>query len=207
MKNADSASRSVQKVYAERLAADLAANRSEQEDLTAQIAELRARLERRRKDESWLTGVQTTLSGTTVPSRPRPAPQAGAAPVSEVVPAVKAVPKPRRAKRAKVPAVPAGGTGKKAAATAGAPLHQLIRALMPVGEPRLAREVHVELEEAHPDRRTSVQVVRNTLETMVKRGVVTKGIQKGAAMYTASEPATTAETAGQPVREKAPAAG
>ncbi|UZK52904.1 hypothetical protein NEH16_01150 [Streptomyces drozdowiczii] len=59
---------------------------------------------------------------------------------------------------------------------------------MPLGEPRLVREVHADLTEAHPERGTSVQVVRNTLETLVKRGVVGKGIQKGTAMYTATAP-------------------
>lgn len=210
MKNTDSASQSVQRVYAERLAADLAANRSEQEELTARIAELQARLEQRKKDESWLTGMQTTLSGATAPGRSHAAPKAGAAAVGEEAPAVKAVPKPRPARRAKVPsvsAVSAGRTGKKASAAADAPLRELIRALMPVGEPRLAREVHADLEKAHPERGTSVQVVRNTLETMVKRGAVAKGIQKGAAMYTVSGPATTAQTADRPAREEATAAG
>ncbi|MGW1184222.1 hypothetical protein [Streptomyces drozdowiczii] len=46
---------------------------------------------------------------------------------------------------------------------------------------------------AHPERGTSVQVVRNTLETLVKRGVVGKGLQKGTAMYTATEAAQTDE--------------
>lgn len=65
---------------------------------------------------------------------------------------------------------------------------------MPLGEPRLVREVHAALTKAHPERGTSVQVVRNTLETLVKRGVVGKGTQKGAAMYTATESALTDES-------------
>ncbi|WNI20591.1 hypothetical protein [Streptomyces sp. ITFR-16] len=162
MANADGAVRSVQSVYAERFAADLAANRSEQEEITGRIAELQTRLDRLREDEKWLSGMQGTLPA----------------------PAAKSVPRPRPAKARK----------KTAAPQTPAPLHQLVLALLPAGEPRLVREVHADLEKAHPDRTTSVQVVRNTLETLVKRGAVTKGTQKGSAMYTAPQPA--AEAAG-----------
>ncbi|TXS04454.1 hypothetical protein EAO73_15575 [Streptomyces sp. col6] len=148
MNNTDSASQSVQRVYAERFATDLADNRCEQQELTAQIERLRARLEQLRTDETWLDGMQAALPGATAPPRP-------------------------------------------------------LRALMPLGEPRLVREVHADLTEAHPERGTSVQVVRNTLETLVKRGVIGKGIQKGTAMYTATEAVEPAE----PTGGAAPAAG
>lgn len=157
MANADGAVQSVQSVYAERFAADLAANRSEQGEITARIAESQTRLDRLREDEKWLSGVQGTL--------PAPAP------------AAKSVPRPR----------PAKASNKAGAQETAAPLHQLVLALLPAGEPRLVREVHADLEKAHPDRKTSVQVVRNTLETLVKRGAITKGTQKGSAMYTAPE--------------------
>ncbi|MYS33233.1 hypothetical protein K388_04030 [Streptomyces sp. KhCrAH-43] len=185
----DNASQSVQRVYAERFATDLADNRAEQQELTAQIERLRSRLEQLRTDETWLAGMQSALPGTTAPPRPRRASRAGSGDT-----ATKAVPSPRPAGRAKAkPAAARAGGRKAASTTAAAPLHQLIRALMPLGEPRLVREVHAELAKAHPERGTSVQVVRNTLETLVKRGVVGKGLQKGTAMYTATEPAQADE--------------
>ena len=194
MNDTDTASQSVQRVYAERFATDLADNRAEQKEITAQIERLRARLEQLRTDESWLTGMQSGLPGATAPPRPRRTPRADEAQADDGAPAAKPVPSPRAAGRAKAKPARTRPTGRKAAGTAGAPLHQLIRALMPLGEPRLAREVHADLTKAHPERGTSVQVVRNTLETLVKRGVVGKGMQKGAAMYTATEPAQTDES-------------
>ncbi|MGW1124577.1 hypothetical protein [Streptomyces sp. NPDC002526] len=188
MNNADSASQSVQTMYAERFATDLIDNRAEQKELSAQIERLRARLERLRADETWLAGMQAALPGETAPPRPRRAPRTGEKPAEGEAPAGTPVPGPRPAGRAKARPSRARTSGKEAAAAATAPLHQLIRALMPLGEPRLVREVHADLTEAHPERGTSVQVVRNTLETLVKRGVVGKGIQKGTAMYTATEP-------------------
>ncbi|NED11487.1 hypothetical protein [Streptomyces sp. SID9124] len=189
----DNASQSVQRVYAERFATDLADNRAEQKELTAQIERLRSRLEQLRTDETWLTGMQSALPGATAPPRPRRAPQTDAGQTDEARAgdgdtAAKAVPSPRLAGRAKAKPAGARTAGRKAGTTAAAPLHQLIRALMPVGEPRLVREVHADLTKKHPERGTSVQVVRNTLETLVKRGVLGKGMQKGAAMYTATEP-------------------
>ncbi|MFB8088307.1 hypothetical protein [Streptomyces sp. NPDC055992] len=208
MNNTDSASQSVQRVYAERFATDLADNRCEQQELTAQIERLRARLEQLRTDETWLDGMQAALPGATAPPRPRRAPRAagtpaGEAPVEEAAPVGKPVPSPRPAGRAKAKPTRSRPAGRKASITAAAPLHQLIRALMPLGEPRLVREVHADLTEAHPERGTSVQVVRNTLETLVKRGVIGKGIQKGTAMYTATEAVEPAE----PTGGAAPAAG
>ncbi|NEC63249.1 hypothetical protein [Streptomyces sp. SID9727] len=191
MNNADSASQSVQTMYAERFATDLTDNRAEQEELTAQIERLRARLEQLRADEAWLTGMQAALPGETAPPRPRRAPRTGKKPAEDDTPAGTPVPAPRPAGRAKARPPRARAGGKKAAAAAGAPLHQLIRVLMPLGEPRLVREVHADLTKAHPERGTSVQVVRNTLETLVRRGVVGKGIQKGTALYTATAPAAS----------------
>ncbi|MEU3225228.1 hypothetical protein ABZ695_19000 [Streptomyces sp. NPDC006976] len=229
MDNADSEPQSVQRVYAERFAADLAANRSEQGELTAHIAELQARVGQLKEDESWLAGMRAGLPGEAASPRPSLTAEAGTAAVGEDAPATGAVPQPRPAKGSQTTAARPGPAGKASAATkgsrrkaprkaaekkgaaagaagtSGAPLHQLIHALMPAGEPQLAREVHVALEKAHPDRKTSVQVVRNTLETLVKKGLIGKRIQKGAAMYTAAVPAGTAPTAGQRARAGAAA--
>ncbi|WP_250403515.1 hypothetical protein [Streptomyces cellostaticus] len=53
------------------------------------------------------------------------------------------------------------------------------------GEPRLAREVHDALAKEHPDRATSVQSVRNTLEKLVRSSAAVRTDQQGSVMYTA----------------------
>lgn len=232
MKNAESASESVQRVYAERFATDLADNRTEQKELTAQIERLRARLEQLRTDETWLDGMQAALPGAAAPpGQRRAARTAGkaagagrrtagdtrsdtdaragtgsrttdATPAGDgtragdgTTPAATPVPKPRPAARAKARPARSRTSGTKTTAAA-TPLHQLIRSLMPPGEPRMVREVHADLAKAHPERGTSVQVVRNTLETLVKRGAVDKGLQQGAAMYTVPAPAASGDSDG-----------
>ncbi|MEU8678803.1 hypothetical protein [Streptomyces sp. NPDC048560] len=225
--------KSVQSTYAERFAADLVANRSEQGEVTAQIAQLQTRLEQLKKDEGWLAGMQGTLPTAAPTPQAVPAEAVDTAPVAEATAETKAVPQPRSAKGTrtksaqpkaaqarstqtkaapKKPAAAAKSTARKTAKKASeestvaakvseeaapkvaeAPLHQLLREFLPAGEPRLVREVHADLEKAHPDRKTSAQVVRNSLETLVKRGVISKEIQKGSAMYTAPKPTADAE--------------
>lgn len=218
--------KSVQSAYAERFAADLVANRSEQGEITAQIAQLQTRLEQLKKDEGWLAGIQETLPNTAPAARSTPAETSEAAQPAAAEPDTKAVPKPRsakgtRTKTARPKAAEPKAAAKKPAAvkstarkpvkkasggdtvaesvaeaaapkTAEAPLHQLLREFLPAGEPRLVREVHADLEKVYPERKTSAQVVRNSLETLVKRGVISKEIQKGSAMYTAPKPAEAA---------------
>ncbi|QNE78927.1 hypothetical protein F0344_33935 [Streptomyces finlayi] len=224
--------KSVQSTYAERFAADLVANRSEQGEVTAQIAQLQTRLEQLKKDEGWLAGMQGSLP-TAAPTAPAAASDESAdpAPTTGTKPDAKAVPQPRSAKgtRAKSaqpktaqPKAAAKSTARKSAKkasgestvakkvaeeaapkTAEAPLHQLLREFLPAGEPRLVREVHADLEKVYPDRKTSAQVVRNSLETLVKRGVISKAIQKGSAMYTAPKPDTEARATDVEVSAKA----
>nr|WSX48123.1 hypothetical protein OG409_03660 [Streptomyces sp. NBC_00974] len=111
-----------------------------------------------------------------------------AAPASEVKAQVaKAKPAPRKASTA---------TAKKATPAAAAktepPLRELILALL-VGaaEPRLVNEITTELAQAHPGRPASTQVVRNTLETLTKKGTIEKEHKQGSVMYTAHAPAGT----------------
>lgn len=85
------------------------------------------------------------------------------------------------------------------AATTEAPLRELVLALL-VGaaEPRMVSEVATALSEAHPGRPASTQVVRNTLETLAKKGVVDKENKQGSVMYTAPRP-SAGEPAAVPV--------
>ncbi|MCY0949739.1 hypothetical protein [Streptomyces sp. H27-S2] len=131
-------------------------------------------------------------------------------------PAKEAVPRPRRARKATggatvakkaarpkkapaaaaaptVPAVPAASTTAAApapATTTEPPLRELVLALL-VGaaEPRMVSEVTSAMAEAHPGRPASTQVVRNTLETLARKGAVEKENKQGSVMYTAPRPA------------------
>ncbi|MEV7157258.1 hypothetical protein AB0N77_21965 [Streptomyces misionensis] len=124
----------------------------------------------------------------------------------------------------KAPARPAAAaeapTGKTAAAEpSGPPLWKLTLDILlkTPGQPHVAREVHDQLTQSHPDRAASVQAVRTSLETVVKKGLAEKSTQQRNAMYTAyadtdadaAPPADTtaaggAEQAPEPAGEKVP---
>lgn len=53
------------------------------------------------------------------------------------------------------------------------------------GQPYVAKEVRDQLAQDHPGRATSVQTVRNSLDTLVKKGLAEKSNQQGSVMYTA----------------------
>ncbi|MFD3696821.1 hypothetical protein ACFWUZ_11835 [Streptomyces sp. NPDC058646] len=88
------------------------------------------------------------------------------------------------------------------------PLRELVLTLL-VGtaEPRMVSEVAAELAQAHPGRPASVQVVRNTLEALAKKGLIEKEHKQGSVMYSAPRPAegtphTAASTATEAAQEK-----
>ncbi|MEU2357672.1 hypothetical protein ABZ599_32655 [Streptomyces misionensis] len=111
-------------------------------------------------------------------------------------------------------------TGKTAAGEpSGPPLWKLALdvLLKTPGQPCVVREVHDELTQGHPDRTTSPQAVRNSLETLVKKGLAEKPTRQRNAMYTpyadaeadAAPPADAtaaggAEQAPEPADEKVP---
>ncbi|MGW6937421.1 hypothetical protein ACWGF3_00115 [Streptomyces xanthophaeus] len=106
----------IHKQYAQRFSADLEINRKEQDELSAQIAELEARLKQLKADENWLCGVQGALpaagagkaaervaaqavrSPATKTAKTATAKTAAAASAAE--PVAGSVPKPRQAKKA-----------------------------------------------------------------------------------------------------------
>ncbi|MFJ9580911.1 hypothetical protein ACIRQF_31540 [Streptomyces sp. NPDC101191] len=69
----------------------------------------------------------------------------------------------------------------------GPPLWELILGILlkTPGQPCVAREVTDQLSQDHPTRATSIQTVRNNLETLVKKKLAEKSHQQGNAMYTA----------------------
>ncbi|MEU3064648.1 hypothetical protein [Streptomyces subrutilus] len=126
---------------------------------------------------------------------------AKAAPESAPASAPKAPVKAASKARAQAPAkaaeqqtapapVPAStATGTATAKPAEPPLRELALALLvSAAEPRMVSEVTTALAEAHPERAASTQVVRNTLETLAKKGVIDKEHRQGSVMYTAHQP-------------------
>ncbi|MFF1680748.1 hypothetical protein ACFVYG_32510 [Streptomyces sp. NPDC058256] len=265
-----------QSEYAQRLADALAANRKEQDDITAHSARLQERLDQLRQDEAWLANsVQAARPATDAPAGTEPA--AGEAeassasedersesdgstqaPAETAAEASRAVPKPRQDEERSTESRPAAkAPGKKAPAKKAAPkktaakkttkktttakepaaakeeaaeketsvakaaakkpdeppLHQLILAILlkTPGEPQQARDVLDKLTEAHPERARSIQVVRNNLEILAKKGTIDKSHQKNSAMYTANAAdadapdASDADQASQKASEKVPA--
>jgi predicted transcriptional regulator len=90
----------------------------------------------------------------------------------------------------KAPATKAPAKEAPVKEKAGPPLNELVLGILlkSPGEPCVAREVSEQLAQDHPERATSVQTVRNTLEALVKKKVVEKSNQQGSAMYTAYAP-------------------
>ncbi|MGW7103419.1 hypothetical protein [Streptomyces sp. NPDC054838] len=216
----------IHNLYAQRFAADLETNRKEQADLTAQIEELEGRLEQLKSDESWLCGVQGVLPSAGDPAPPAPT-SAGAA-TTGAVPRPRQAKKstggaararkaaqPKKSSGTAVSATEAKAVARKPAAkakqtaeakgtvrTEEPPLRELVHALLSkAAEPRMVSEVTAELAQAHPGRAASGQVVRNTLEGLVKKGQVEKEHRQGSVMYTALRPA--AAVAAEPVAEAA----
>ncbi|MER5888997.1 hypothetical protein ABT160_34670 [Streptomyces sp. NPDC001941] len=117
-------------------------------------------------------------------------------------PATKAAAKPATAKKApaKKPVAKKAATEERTAP----PLHEVVLNLLLVtpGEPRTAREICDELQKAHPERATSVQVVRNSLELNVRKNRIEKSNQQGSVMYTGyakgAAPAQAAPAAEKP---------
>ncbi|MFD8666592.1 hypothetical protein ACFV1U_14465 [Streptomyces microflavus] len=91
----------------------------------------------------------------------------------------------------------AAETAESSAEKAGPTLWQLVLDILlkTPGQPCVAREVTEQLALEHPGRGTSVQMVRNSLETLVKKGLAEKTQQQRSVMYTAI-PQTAAEPEG-----------
>ncbi|MGW3930369.1 hypothetical protein ACWECC_20040 [Streptomyces microflavus] len=105
--------------------------------------------------------------------------------------AKKAVTKKAATGQAPAPETAAGeAPAEKAVAEeqSGPPLWQLILDILlkTPGEPCVAREVTDQLAQDHPSRKTTVQTVRNNLESLVKKKLAEKALRQGSAMYTAT---------------------
>ncbi|MFJ6437766.1 hypothetical protein [Streptomyces sp. NPDC091416] len=121
-------------------------------------------------------------------------------------PAVKSVTRKRVAKKTAIAGASAAQPTSAKGERKELPLRELILGILLAvpGEPRVAREITDQLAKDHPDRSTSVQTVRNTLETLVKKGSVERSTQQGSVMYTAYANGGTDVSGPSAVGEAAP---
>ncbi|MEV6550591.1 hypothetical protein AB0M57_18040 [Streptomyces sp. NPDC051597] len=151
-----------------------------------------------------------------------PAPAAASASSSAATPTAAAVPKPRKARAQKPEAkeveeatktktakaakgAKTAPSPKKAAArprksaskgaeSSGPTLREVVLGLFAGHqEPRTVADILTELTTAHPDRKTSPQVVRNTLEALVAKGELERERKQGSVFYTAGRTSAPAE--------------
>ncbi|MGA4980163.1 hypothetical protein ACPCSP_33090 [Streptomyces cinereoruber] len=204
--------------YAEQLTVDLEVNRAEQASIAARLEQLRTE---EKWLTATLDSMPSSASVSTVVVGSDEAVQEAGVPqpreTQEVAPAKKAVStkktttvkktspvKKTTPKRVKAPAkkTVSGKTAPKKAAgstsgTQTAPtLGTLIDGLLEerfLGEPLKVSEIHAEFTAAHAERSTSVQVVRNALEGLVKKNKVEKDTRQGVALYTKPRTADTAD--------------
>ncbi|WP_128819313.1 hypothetical protein [Streptomyces sp. S063] len=173
--------------YAQRVADDLAANRSEQERVRSELARLQDELVRLEDSEQVLTKMQEVLGGT-----PKQAAKQRKGGKGAAVPAARGS---NRKKAAGKAAVAAGRKASKKTASpkkAGEPtwLELTTAYLGGQSEPRSAAEVAASLTEAHPERTVQVAVVRNSLEQGVAQGLLERSKQGRSVFYSPTAPAS-----------------
>ncbi|MFD6891150.1 hypothetical protein [Streptomyces sp. NPDC059957] len=90
----------------------------------------------------------------------------------------------RTAKQTAATKTPAGEA--QPPATAGPTLGRLLSAILSKqpGEPKKVSEIQSEFQAAHPERETSVQTLRNALQSLVKKEELEKVSQQGTVFYT-----------------------
>ncbi|MEU4348126.1 hypothetical protein [Streptomyces sp. NPDC023838] len=118
-------------------------------------------------------------------------------------PAGKTVAKPARTPRKNT--APAKTASRAKADTSGPTLREVVLGLFAGHqEPRTVADILTELTTAHPDRTTSPQVVRNTLEALVAKGELERERKQGSVFYTARTDQTAPEAAGTPTADTVP---
>ncbi|MEV0124317.1 hypothetical protein AB0I16_22780 [Streptomyces sp. NPDC050703] len=214
----------VQGQYAAQVAADLEANRKEQERISAEVTALTEQLQVLESDHALLVSMQQALGTNGTGGAP-----AGAA--KKETSRAKAAPKSQRAKKASTPrkkksatpaTPPAKAAGKsaikstatatatKSAAAKATPkvpaartpeptLGELIRDhLAGQSEPRSSAEIASALADAHPERTIKTTVVRTTVEKLVAKSQVQRTRQGSSVFYSAAAPAEKPAAPAQP---------
>ncbi|MFE9240580.1 hypothetical protein [Streptomyces sp. NPDC007007] len=173
--------------YTQRVADDLAANRSEQERVRSELARLQDELVRLEASEQVLTKMQEVLGGTPKQTLKPSKSSKGAA-----------VPAARGSNRKKAAGKAAVAAGRKASKKTASPkktgeptwLELTTAYLGGQSEPRSAAEVAASLTEAHPERAVQVAVVRNSLEQGVAQGLLERSKQGRSVFYSPTAPAS-----------------
>ncbi|MFD9792795.1 hypothetical protein ACFWXK_17795 [Streptomyces sp. NPDC059070] len=203
--------------YAAKVTADLEANQQDQARIREELDTLQTQLTDLERDHGLLQSMRHTLGGNTAaPAAPATRKRATAKPPAKSAPAAAAapapaVPKPRAAKApakaakavksvkktaAQPKAAPAKKSTRATADSSGPTLRELVLGLFDGHqEPRTVADIVGELTTAHPDRKTSPQVVRNTLEALVAKGELERERKQGSVFYTALRTKAGAETA------------
>ncbi|PCG81261.1 hypothetical protein CIB93_36320 [Streptomyces sp. WZ.A104] len=173
--------------YAQRVADDLAANRSEQERVRSELARLQDELVRLEDSEQVLTKMQEVLGGTPKQAAKQRKSSKGAA-----------VPAARGSNRKTAAGKAAAAAGRKVSKKTASPkkaveptwLELTTAYLGGQSEPRSAAEVAASLTEAHPERAVQVAVVRNSLEQGVAQGLLERSKQGRSVFYSPTAPAS-----------------
>lgn len=173
--------------YAQRVADDLSANRSEQERVRSELARLQDELVRLEDSEQVLTKMQEVLGGTSKQAAKQRKRSKGAA-----------VPAARGSNRKTAAGKAAAAAGRKASKKTASPkkageptwLELTTAYLGGQSEPRSAAEVAASLTEAHPERAVQVTVVRNSLEQGVAQGLLERSKQGRSVFYSPTVPAS-----------------
>ncbi|MBD0746786.1 hypothetical protein [Streptomyces sp. CBMA152] len=165
--------------------------------------------------------AKTAKTSAKAPTAPTPAPAPDTTPASASAaapaPAQATVPKPRAqkadtkarktaktvatkaAKSVKKTAAPAKDSARSGVESGGPTLRELVLGLFADHkEPRTVADIVGELATAHPDRTTSSQVVRNTLEALVAKGELERERKQGSVFYTAPQHDAVTEKAQAP---------
>lgn len=193
----------LQSQYLAQVEADLDRTGKDKERIAAEIAALQEQLTALEHDHTLLLAVRDSLTAALPATAPTPAPApASAKGKAAGKRAAAAVPRARKAGSSAPTAKPAAeNTATKTAAakntpakkTAAPTLRDLVLAhLGTQSEPRSAAEVSTELEQAHPERKIQITVVRNTLEALVAKTHAARTRQNRSVYYTAVTPAPAA---------------
>lgn len=173
--------------YAQRVADDLSANRSEQERVRSELARLQDELVRLEDSEQVLTKMQEVLGGT-----PKQATKQRKSGKVASVPAARGSNRKKAAGKAAAAAVRKAPKKARSLKKAGEPtwLELTTAYLGGQSEPRSAAEVAASLTETHPERTVQVTVVRNSLEQGVAQGLLERSKQGRSVFYSPTAPAS-----------------
>ncbi|MFB7867845.1 hypothetical protein [Streptomyces sp. NPDC056069] len=170
--------------YATQIAADLERNTQEQEQISSQLTALKVQLLTLQNDHALLVHMQQSLSN--------PLSAAGSESGADgnygyVKPSMDSA-APAQAVNGTGAAIKEMGSTKKRAkyrrADGTLPLRALVSMhLAEHGGPRSAAEVAAAVSEAHPDRKVSIAVVRNTLENLVAKSEASRMKQQKSVFY------------------------